>query len=133
MLHEQTRQVARPDSESAGELTHRVRVEEASVDHAHAPRHGRPCAAPGRTALGCFGPAAQAGTKALSLSRCRGRHEEHIPGTGMDTRTDRAAVDPRRADAGEEHAVVRGVVRASGAITSSAVTPGVAVRRLLHA
>src|SRR5215469_6424617 len=102
MLHEEPPQLSLADAEALRESIDARLIESTQLDERQRARDGIRCPAPGAEIGRGFGSAAQARAKACLLRRGRGRIENHVLGTRRSRRTDRAAVNPGRLDAGKE-------------------------------
>jgi hypothetical protein len=121
MLGKQTRQVARPYSETFGEHTNSVPIQSTGLNQDQSPLHGCLGTLPRWTKRRRFGTAAEAGAIAGTLRGGSGWIELYIARERGPRPADGAAVDSRALDRCERYPVQSGIAPLQGVILSGEV------------
>jgi hypothetical protein len=121
MAKKQPQQVPRPDAQLLGKLAHRAAIEKALLDQAHAACDRRRRAVPGRAARRGFGAAAQARAEPRSLRRGSAGEEQYVRRLRRAYRTDRPAIDARRAYPGKKPPIIFRVARQASAVANLSI------------
>jgi hypothetical protein len=121
VLHEEAPELPLAQPETCRERRRVVALERPRFDQPQRPRHHRRRPIPGRRAGSGFRPAAQARAEARLLGGGRAGEEDDVGGLGERRGADRAAVHPRRPNAGEEAAVESAIPRLERAVAAGGV------------
>ena len=116
MLAEQSPKLSLAHPQPTGKTVHIAIIQGALLDQGHGPGHGVGGAVPGAQVRRGLRAAAQAGPEASLLGRRSRGIEGYVPAFGGPRRTDRSAVDPRRAHSAEDPSVKAGVAHREGAV-----------------
>lgn len=130
MLHEQSRQVARPEPKPIGQSIDACPIKSSTLDKNQGTFDGRLGALPRGAKRGCFGTTSEARTKAGTLGSCCAPIERYIASKWRSRRADRPAIDARSLNSDEHHPIPGGVAAAKAIIQSSEVEHGSAIADL---